>query len=189
MRASIYIRIGPHKSTGWLNISHYHQNCACQVFNFRKHGLSELPHLGNSFLLLSAFVLWPWLSFPFQYPFPTAHFNTHPGNPSPLPPFRRRVLLDDFGWVPVVPIDQRPDPGRLGRGREGGGDTLSPPAGLWKQPLPQLGRGSCPAERPADPHVPSRQLRARRCEIRHLSATARQRPAPPPAWPRPLSPF
>lgn len=99
-----------------------------------------------------------------------------PGNPSALPPFRRRVLLDDFGWVPVVPIDQRPDPGRLGRGREGGGGR-PPPAGLWKQPLPQLGRGSSPA----DPHVPSSQLRARRCEIRHLSATARQRPAPPPA--------
>ena len=35
------------------------RNCHCQVFNFLKHGLSELPHLGNSFLLFSAFLLWP----------------------------------------------------------------------------------------------------------------------------------
>lgn len=78
----------------------------------------------------------------------------------PLPPFRRRLLLDDLGWVPVVPIDQRPDPGGLGRcGVGGGGRPAAVPS--EEQLAPQPRPGSRPQQRAAAPHASPRQLRAR----------------------------
>lgn len=115
-----------------------------------------MPWVSVSVLLFSAF-----------FPRPCPSFLTSPSpqpvlkpsrNPSPLAPSRRHLLLDDLGRVPVMLIDQRPDPGGLGRGGVGGGSRPVAVPSRQQRP-PQLGRGSSPAQRAADPHAPSSQFR------------------------------
>ena len=125
-----------------------------------KHGLSELPHVTwatVSVRLFSAFLLGLRLSL--SRPLSTSGLKALQ-EPQPPAPSRRRVLLDDLGWVPVVPIDQRLNPGGLGRCREGGGSrpAAAAAAGSGEQPPLQLGRGSRPPERAAAPHAFSSQL-------------------------------
>lgn len=97
-------------------------------------------------------------------PFPVPLLHSRPQTlqePRPLASFRHRLLLDDVGWVPVVPVDQSPDPGGLGRCGEGGSRRPTAAASAEQGP-PHLGPASRPGQRAADPHVGSSQLSARR---------------------------
>lgn len=103
-----------------------------------------------------------------------------------FPPWcRRRLLLDDLGWIPVVAIDQRPYPGRLREsGVGGGGVAVAGPslAETRKQGRP----GSRPCQSPADRHTASCTGRTQHAGLRHPSATASLRPAPLVATPLPF---
>lgn len=173
MRASIYIQIGP-QSTGSANVGHCHRNCACQVFNFLKHGLSELPHLDNSFLLSSSGLDPPSLSSlpsPKRILIPTCQ----PQSPSPIsaPCLTRRPWLGPRGV-------HRPAPGpgkarqrqRRRRRQAVAGGTLgaaSAPAGPGLEP--------CRAPRKPTCSVQSTQSQT----LRDTSSSSDRSPAPGPA--------
>lgn len=93
------------------------------------------------------------------------------------PRCRRRLLLDDLGWIPVVAIDQRPHPGRLRESGVGGGAPAVAAPSLEKT-RKQRCPGSQPCQPPADQHAASSTDRTRRPGLRHSSATASLRPAP-----------
>lgn len=153
-----------------------------------KHRLSELPNAPGASVgvpLLSAFFVPPRPGPSFVSP----PFSTARPNPlqQPLAPFRRRLLLDDLGWVPMVPIDQRPDPGGLGRCGAGSGGR---PAAA-----PSEGRGSRPQQRAAAPHAsgrisePDNALTSSACARARLRLRPASRPAPPRRVTTPLAPF
>lgn len=123
---------------------YYRYNCASQVFNFfevRTFWANKCA-LGFSFGPIILCLLPRTLPLPSQSPFSTARLKTLQ-EPSPLDPFRRRFLLDDLGWVPVLPIDQCLDSGGLGRCRVRG--SRRPTASRsGEQAPPQLGPGSRP---------------------------------------------
>lgn len=137
-----------------------------------------------SVLLLCTFFLGPCLSLP---SLPSAQPAGNPyKNPSPPAPFRRGLLLDDLGRVPVVAVDQRPDPGALGRRGAGGGSGRAAARGR-EQPPPQQGRGPRLPQR-ADPHAHRRALRAGRPGDVNFPRP-RASPAPPRLVTTPLAPF
>lgn len=142
-----------------------------------------MPWASVSLPLFSAFFLGPGPFLP-SPPSPQPALNP-PGTLDPFAPFRRRLLLDDLGWVPVVPVDQRLDLGGLGRSGVGGGRRRAA-ARRQQQPRPQTGRGSRPAQSTADPHARSSQLSVGR---RGYVISPRPRACcPPPSPPRDQAP-
>lgn len=126
---------------------------------------------------------------PWSRPPSSQRVLTPSSNPWPLAPFRRRLLLDDLGWVPVMPIDQRPDPGGLGSCGVGG--CSRPAAVPSEEQLVRHSRpGSRPHQRAAAPHASRRQLRAGQ-RIYVIGPRPRPRACAPPSTPprRVATPF